>query len=212
MEELRSTDILDKEIQEDARKKAERILSSAQEEVQKILNSVDDRLESVKREKEKAYEEKIRHFEKDCEASAPLEKERFLVSFQAKAVREAVDAYLSGLSVEKKLVLLEKLLEHYRSALEGKKLNVRVYAFDTAKVRTLITKTFGSGALESCSAFEVSEICGSSDFIKEMEGFIIETTDRSVRCRVLLSELVQDLIDRRSYELTVTLFGGRIPQ
>ena len=38
MEELRSTEILDKEIQEDARKKADKIVKNSQKEAQKNLN------------------------------------------------------------------------------------------------------------------------------------------------------------------------------
>ncbi len=50
MEELRSTEILDKEIRSDARKKAERILSKAEVDCQMILAEVDDRVENAKKE------------------------------------------------------------------------------------------------------------------------------------------------------------------
>jgi len=212
MEELRSTEILDREIQEDARKKAERILASAQDEVQKILSSVNDRLESAKKEKELLYETKVAHFKKDREASVPLERERFLVSFQAKAVREAINNYLTNLSIEKKSLVFEKLLERYRPALEHKKLCVKVFAFNEDKAALLIQKVYGQTSLESVQSVEVSEVCSPSEYLKEMEGFIIETSDGSVRCRVMLSEIVEDLIDSHSYELTKTLFGGRIPE
>ncbi len=212
MEELRSTDILDKEIQEDARKKAERILVTAHDEVQKILGSVNERLETIKKDKEKLYESKVEHFIRDCEASVPLERERFLVSFQAKAVREAIDNYLSTLTIQKKEAIFEKFLEKYRPALEGKKLIAKVFAFDADTTASLLKKVFGKTALESVTVVEASEVCGPSDYLKEMEGFIIDTSDGSVRCRVMLSELVEELIDKYSYELTLTLFGGRIPE
>lgn len=212
MEELRSTEILDREIQEDARKKAERILASAQDEVQKILSSVNERLESVKKEKELLYEAKVEHFKKDRQASVPLERERFLVSFQAKAVREAINNYLVNLTIEKKSRIFEKLLERYRPALENKKLCVKVFAFDADRAALLIKKVYGNTSVESIQAVEVSEVCGPSDYLKEKEGFIIETSDGAVRSRVMLSEIVEDLIDSHSYELTKTLFGGRIPE
>ena len=53
MEELRSTEILDKEIQEDARKKADKIVKNSQIEAQNILDSVDGRIEVARQEKEK---------------------------------------------------------------------------------------------------------------------------------------------------------------
>ena len=48
MQELRSTDILEKEIQTDARKKAEEILKQAESECTNILESVDADLQKPK--------------------------------------------------------------------------------------------------------------------------------------------------------------------
>ena len=45
MQELRSTDILDKEIQADARKKAERMLAKADSDCAKLLASVETDIE-----------------------------------------------------------------------------------------------------------------------------------------------------------------------
>ena len=81
MEELRSTEILDKEIEADARKKAEKILRKTEEESKKILESVSERLEAVKKEKSLFFDEKIKDFENDKLNSFPLEKQRFLVKF-----------------------------------------------------------------------------------------------------------------------------------
>ena len=58
MEELRSTEILDKEIQEDARRKAERILRKTDVECEKIKNSVSTRIETVTSEKNEEYKKK----------------------------------------------------------------------------------------------------------------------------------------------------------
>ena len=73
MEELRSTEILDKEIEADARKKAEKILRKTEEESKKILESVSERLEAVKKEKSLFFDEKIKDFENDKLNSFPLE-------------------------------------------------------------------------------------------------------------------------------------------
>ena len=79
MNELRSTEILDKEIQADARKKAEKIINSSKEQRDAILKSVSERIEQAKKERALKYEEKIAAFEKDEEASIPLEKQRFFL-------------------------------------------------------------------------------------------------------------------------------------
>ena len=52
MEELRSTEILDREIQADARKKAENILKKAEKSCEDILNSVEKTILEAKKAKE----------------------------------------------------------------------------------------------------------------------------------------------------------------
>ena len=51
MQELRSTDILDKEIQADARKKAERMLQKADSDCQALLESVNEDIQKAADEK-----------------------------------------------------------------------------------------------------------------------------------------------------------------
>ena len=55
MQELRSTDILDKEIQADARKKAERMLAKADSDCAKLLASVDTDIEKTGAEKRRIF-------------------------------------------------------------------------------------------------------------------------------------------------------------
>ena len=59
MEELRSTEILDKEIREDARRKANRILNNGLLECEKILEDVNIKFEEDAAKKRAEYEEKI---------------------------------------------------------------------------------------------------------------------------------------------------------
>lgn len=49
MEELRSTEILDKEIEADARKKAAKIVAKAESEAKSIIEGVDDRVKKLLR-------------------------------------------------------------------------------------------------------------------------------------------------------------------
>ena len=62
MEELRSTEILDKEIREDARRKANRILNNGLLECEKILEDVNIKFEEDAAKKRAEYEEKINSY------------------------------------------------------------------------------------------------------------------------------------------------------
>ena len=68
MQELRSTDILDKEIQADARKKVERMLKDADRQCEQLLASIDSEIE-------KAADDKRRFFNKKLEAFENAEKQ-----------------------------------------------------------------------------------------------------------------------------------------
>ena len=98
MQELRSTDILDKEIQADARKKAERMLAKADSDCAKLLASVDTDIEKAAEEKQEFFAHKLDAFEKDRMAVVPLEKERFKVSFIQNAVIQNINKYLESLT------------------------------------------------------------------------------------------------------------------
>ena len=130
MEELRSTEILDKEIRSDARKKAERILSKADVDCQMILAEVDDRVEKSKKEISDKDEKKLAAYEKQKNAALPLEKKRFLVDFIQSAINKATDEFLEKLTEEEHLELVLKQLEKSEDILKSKKVNVSVYGFD----------------------------------------------------------------------------------
>ena len=100
MEELRSTEILDKEIREDARRKANRILNNSVIDCEKILEDVNIRFEKDAEIKKAEYESKISNYKKNKEASIPLEKQRFIVNFQDNAIDIAINQYLEKLSTD----------------------------------------------------------------------------------------------------------------
>lgn len=203
MEELRSTEILDKEIQEDARKKAEKILKNADAQVAQIAASVEQRLLETKTQKEIYYKELIDSFDKDIQASVPLEKQRYAVSFQNTAMTEAIKSYLDKTDPDKKITLIGKLLKKAENALKGKKIYAVCNGFETAKIKKMLEKELGKEAVLSCKADEVNT---------DYEGCILETDDKSVKCRLTIQEIVDELVDEKRFELVSALFGGRLPE
>ena len=142
MEEFRSTEILDKEIQADARKKAEKILAKADVDCALLLEEVSGRIEKAKKELEDKYALKIAAFEKDLSATLPLEKERFLVSFIQSSIEKAINAYLAKLSDEEKIDLVLKKSVKIEDVLKSKKLNALYYGFQESLVKKTVGKKF----------------------------------------------------------------------
>ncbi|MBQ0052406.1 MAG: hypothetical protein KBT11_10155 [Treponema sp.] len=212
MEELRTTEILDKEIEADARKKAEKILAKAEEECARVLAEVSDRVNEASRQKEEYYKEKLAHFEKNVEAALPLEKERFLISFYADSVSKAFNAYLKELGEEKRLGLISKRIEKISQVLLEKKINASVFGFEkSAAEKMLKSSAVKNLASVADTSFEKSgeEACDGNDF---HEGIILEAEDKSFRVRLTVDQLVREIKDQYSNELATTLFGGRLPE
>ncbi len=200
MEELRSTDILDKEIQGEARKKAQGIVDASVAESKRILEGVDARVEKSKSEKQKIYDAKEQKYRKDAEASLPLEKERFLVQFVGSSIDEAIQDYLKNLGAEKRLDLAAGIIDRIKSVTDGKKFSATVFGFDENSAKAAVEKKLGSKLL-SCKSGRDADI---------QEGIVIESEDKSIRARLTINEVVEEAKDKYYKEMSDALFGGRL--
>ena len=212
MEELRSTEILDKEILEDARKKAERVLAKSEKDAQKIIDGVSTRVEAIRKEKADVYEKKYTHFREDLEAVLPLKKQRFLVSFEEEAVSKAICSYIDSLKNENQIALVKILLLRYKNVINAKKVHVTVRGFEVPEMEELVNSVLGAGAVLSCKKMTIAEEKALSAELGNTKGAIIKTDDRSIVCRAVIGELINEISDKFSYELASTLFGGRLPE
>lgn len=212
MEELRSTDILDKEIQSDARKKAARILLDADAECQNILSNVDVRLASAKNERQNFYNAKSSSYEKNVQAAIPLENQRFLVSYISSSVSDAINEYLKNLSESKRLELVLTLLDRSIKVISTKKMNAFVYGFKIDNVKSLLEKKLSSSLL-SCKEVDLPPCTKMKNSGDELcEEILLEADDKSLRCRLTIEEIISEIKDKYNYELATTLFGGRLPE
>ena len=206
MQELRSTDILDKEIQADARKKAERMLSKADRDCQQLLDSVDSDIEKAAADKKQFFEHKLEAFEKDRMAVVPLEKERFKVSFIQSSVIQNINKYIEGLSEEKRLALVTKDFDFKTE----QNLNAYVYGFSLSEAKKFLSEKLKNHLLAVTEtrfgAYALEDEIG----LEKPQGIILETEDKNFRCRLTLSEVIQKLLDTRRAQLSDTLFGGQL--
>jgi V/A-type H+-transporting ATPase subunit E len=182
MEELRSTEILDKEIEDDARKKAVQILEHADEECRQILDAVEGRVQAMAEERKADYEAKLRHFRRSVDASAPLEELRFLASFKMQGIMQGIDAYLAALPKAKRAAIIDGMIEKYAPVFEGKK----------------YTRT------------EVNEASVFPE-ISVSQGVILASEDGSISARATLDEKIAEILDSHSHALAAALFGRRLP-
>ena len=204
MQELRSTDILDKEIQADARKKAERMLAKADSDCAKLLASVDTDIEKAAEEKKEFFAHKLDAFEKDRMAVVPLEKERFKVSFIQNAVIQNINKYLEALTEEKRLTLVARNFDFNTD----RRLNAYVYGFSVSGAKKFLSSKLGD-KLISCKETKFGALALEDEIgLANPQGIILESEDKNFRCRLTLSEVIEKLLDTNRAELSATLFGG----
>ena len=206
MQELRSTDILDKEIQADARKKAERMLAKTDSECEKLIASVESDIEKVAKEKQQFFAHKLEAFEKDRMAVVPLEKERFKVSFIQNAVIQNINKYLEGLSEEKQLALVARDFDS--GVTTELSLNAYVYGFSLSAAKKILTDIIGSKLLSVKETKFGAVILEEDIGLAKPEGIILESEDKNFRCRLTLNEVIEKLLDTNRADLSATLFGG----
>ena len=146
MEELRTTEVLEKEILEDARKKAARLLRSADDSVaqqkrdwEKKLN---DDLESIR----KTYMNRMKKAVEDIFARQPLDKRRLRLKTHEEFLSAAIDDFLSGLDRKRLLSVLER------------ELLLRLEAVaDNAALKTAVVRYSGLSLSETRSILEKSQ-------------------------------------------------------
>ena len=208
MQELRSTDILDKEIEADAKRKAEAILKRADKECEEILASVQNKIDVARQEKEEFYSKKLEAFEKDLTASGPLEKQRFQVSFIQEEVIAAINKYLSALKEEDRLALVTERFDF--DICKDKKINAYVYGFDFDTTQKILKEKLGS-ALISCSKTDFGKIMIEEELgLENNQGIILEAEDKSMRARLTLVQVLGGILDNYRQELSDSLFGGSL--
>ena len=118
MEELQSTDILDREILEDARKKAHRILTTAEETIKSKSADWDRNLSATLDELEKKYAQQGQLAANEIMARLPIDKHRAKAKKIEELLRSAAKTWYDGLSRGRVLDLLKKELAKRLAAAE----------------------------------------------------------------------------------------------
>ena len=140
MQELRSTEILDKEILNDAGKKAESIKKKTEKEISQIIASVDGDVEKTQKDKQAYYAEKLSLFKKDKMAAEPLEKQRMKVSFIQSSIASKINAYFCSLPEKKQLELVLSQLPSDIITSGEKKLTAYIYGFSFEAAKKSLQK------------------------------------------------------------------------
>ena len=215
MEELKSTEVLDREILEDARKKAHKILKTADETLEsqtqqwgkKIQRSVD----SIRN----VYAERIKKTEEEILARLPLDKRRLRSETAEKFLMDAMDKFLRSLSREKLLSILEgELLERLKACSEeaapgrGSPPDFIYSGLDLSEARGVLKKALGameSGGSSVWSGEQKDWNLNEDTHSHEFPFIVINT--QTVKITASVETAARAMMNEKRAELAAALLG-----
>lgn len=216
MEVLRATEILEKEINENAQKKAECILAEAKKECKQIADEADKRVADVEKQENEVLEKRLGALKMRVDAAVPLEKGRFLASYVDDTFMAAVTEYIKALDEKKQLQLIVKAMEKYKPVITSKKFIAYGIGFDCKAVQDSLVKVLGADLIVSCKPMEIKEAVNigilSANSSSLQKGIVLECEDGSVRCCVTFEDIVSNLKEINGEDLIKALFCGGLPQ
>ena len=110
MEELRSTEVLDREILEDARKKAQRIHKTADDTLASQNQDWDKKIQRSLDSIRKTYEEREKKTKREILARFPLDQRRLRSGTAEGILIKTMEEFLKSLGRDKHLAILEREL------------------------------------------------------------------------------------------------------
>ncbi|GAB6393114.1 MAG: V/A type ATP synthase; V/A-type H+/Na+-transporting ATPase subunit E [Treponematales bacterium] len=202
MEELHSTEVLDREILEDARKKAFKILKAADEAAESAAAAWKEKTAQEIDGLKKSYAEKLSRAGEDIMAALPLDKRRLRSERTERLLRENMDAVLGGLDGESRKKLLERELKRRLSGcpeFESAKAHVSVRGLSAAEAQALLGK--------ACAGAKPAVNASDAAFARagKFPGLLLDTPQ--VRVIVSVDDAAETLLSEKRAELASALLG-----
>jgi vacuolar-type H+-ATPase subunit E/Vma4 len=199
MEELQSTEVLDKEILEDARKKAQRILKTADETVASAEASWEKKTQRALSKIRQKYAGRREKTREEIMARLPLDKRRVRSEKVEGLLRSAIDAYLLSLSREKLLSLLTGELAKRAGEALSPSFQVAYRALSEPELALILKKVFPRAQWAVTPAYSFHKLPGV------LPAIVVDTPD--VRIIASVDRLAEDMLRDKRAELVTALLG-----
>ena len=194
---MKTSEELEKQILEDARKKAQRILENADKECVSVQAEWAKKLEEETARMEEDAEREMKALQSELDASLPLDFMRARLGFIEDALRSRLRALFSGFSAQEKAEIIATLLKRVEPLFKGKTVTALVNGISAEEAGKIVRAVMPEAALQ-----EVKELPAEMG-----EGIVLETPDGRIRYRGTFSELQERLLEEHREELKLALLG-----
>jgi len=202
MEELQSTEILDREILEDARKKAHTILKNADITIKKKEVEWNEKTAQTIDELEKKYNLALKQAKDKMETALPLEKRRARAKNYELLLKSAVENWYANLNRQRVIEIiqheLKKRLAECENIIAGNEtgsIRVLIHKIKKTEAETILKTTIPG---ISC---KIEEIHSSSAYPE----LILETP--KIKLYASMNKTVEHILNTKREELAFALFG-----
>jgi len=198
MEELQSTELLDHEILEDARKKAHRILKTAEDTIKAKMADREKNLNETISELEKKYAQQSKLATDEIMAHLLIDKQRVKAKKIEELLSSAVKTWYAGLSRDRVLALLKgELAKRVTAAgdLSGSAINAEIHQIQRKEAEAMLQAVLPG---KSCAIKEVTSV-------SPYPAIILETPE--ARIYASISKTVDALLGEKRAELVEAMLG-----
>jgi V/A-type H+-transporting ATPase subunit E len=202
MEVLKSGDALEKQVLEDARTKASRILAEAERECATVREEWKRRTEEDIRRIEAERDARIRALRQELESSLPLDFMRARLSHIQECVDRALKEYFAGLPPAQLARILGGMMKKMPPVFKGATAVAHVTGMPPEDARRLVEQSVPGIHLR-----DVKEAPQTAAADGAERGIVLETADGRVRFRGTLRELSLQLLEANREELAAALLG-----
>jgi V/A-type H+/Na+-transporting ATPase subunit E len=206
MEILKTSEALEKQILEDARKKASRVLETVEKEIAAIRAQDETRGAEESRRLDAACEAKLGALRQELGSSLPLDFMRTRLAATEKTLRAALADLFDAMSADELDRLLATMLRRAGPHFKGKPVTVSAAGVDPARARRIVAAAIPDAIIEDAPA-EGDGRPGPGGAGSAAAGIILTTTDRRIRYRATLADLTALLMEERREEMATALLG-----
>ncbi|MFQ3619589.1 MAG: hypothetical protein SNJ78_01465 [Spirochaetales bacterium] len=187
MEEIKTSQRLEQEILEDARKKAERILRGGEKSVKEVEEEWNKREQAFVQEHEKELDRKKTKIEAEMSASIPLELKRIELEELNKKYENFLELFFLRLSDEEFGKLLQARLSEVALFFANK--SVTLSYKSVPPVKKLVESVIPGISILSVEEAETTR------------GLSLQTEDGAIRFRLTIDELLEEVQEKYRKEL-----------
>jgi len=208
MEELKSTEVLEREILEDARKKALRTFKLSEDTISAQNAQWEQKLTENIENLEKKYAEDIKAEKEKVMSRLPVDKQRAKIEKIENILRVSVENWYKSLTRTQILELIGRELSIINEQLAENSEQLTINNEKRAKNNDVTAKISGLEVAEAEAVLKQSNLmCAISEIpsLSRYPSIVIDTED--VRITASIENMIESLLDDKRSELVTALVG-----